>query len=66
MTATAKSCAAVQVNRRVPDFACSVAAGHTIHVDPRTGTRWGDGQYPRGWNRKWSRRKYANPKTARR
>lgn len=27
---------------RVPDFECKLeAGGHNVHVDPRTGLRWG-------------------------
>lgn len=59
-----KLCAARQVNARRPDFTCASTAGHMVHVDPRTGTRWGDGKYPRGWNRRWCK-SYANPKLRR-
>lgn len=60
-------CAAHQSNRKAPDFYCTLkSSAHNIHVDPRTGTRWGDGSLPRGWNRKWSEKKYANSKLQRR
>ena len=55
-------CTATQINRRAPDFECRLMTAHTVHVDPRTGLRWGDGQLPRGYARKWSRKKYGNPK----
>ena len=59
-------CTARQENSRVPDFECKLNAGaHNIHIDPRTGQRWGDGMYPRGFWRKWARRKYANSKLSR-
>lgn len=36
-------CPAFQVNKRADDFSCkNDAGGHTVHVDPKTGTRWGD------------------------
>lgn len=61
----AKGCTARQANRRAPDFGCDLTVGHTIHKDPRTGTRWGEGSRPRGWNRRWCK-SYANPKLTRR
>jgi len=59
-------CSARFTNRRVPDFECRLDEGnHTIHVDPKTGTRWGDGGPPRGMRRKYEK-KYANTKIYRR
>lgn len=67
----ASRCTAIQANRRVPDFDCRIVtgAGQThgkVHVDSRTGTHWGEGQKPRGWNSRWTGKRYGNPKLARR
>jgi hypothetical protein len=52
-------CIATQTNRKVPDFQCKLeASGHNVHIDPRTGERWGDGMLPRGMWRKWKNKKY--------
>lgn len=66
MTVTKKEsrCTAVWTNRQVPDFECKLTAAHSIHVDPKTGTRWGDGSVPRGMRRK-GYKKYANVKLSR-
>lgn len=58
---TKDECGARQVNSRAPDFTCRGGAGHTVHVDPATGTRWGNGSVPRGMRRR-GYKKYANPK----
>ena len=61
-----KSCPAFQSNAKAPDFGCGLKeSAHNIHVDPRTGTRWGNGKYPKGWNRKWGKKKYGNAKLSR-
>jgi len=61
-----KRCQASQHNPKSPDFECKLDdSAHSIHVDPRTGARWGDGKFPRGWNRRWSAKKYANRKLSR-
>ena len=57
-----EACAAVHTNRRVPDFHCKILVAHSIHVDPRTGERWGAGDRPRGWNKRWELKRYANSK----
>lgn len=55
-------CPAIQTNRRVPDFDCKLGHGHgQAHIDQRSGTRWGEGQVPRGMRRHYMK-KYANPK----
>ncbi len=54
-------CPEYQANRRVSDFACDLAAGHTeAHRDPRTGMRW----RPRR-HRPSRRNGYHNPKLIR-
>lgn len=58
---TETRCIATWINRRVSDFECRLTTGHTVHVDPRTGTRWGDGSVPRGMRRRYAK-KYANRK----
>ncbi len=59
-----KKCQAIQVNMRAPDLECRIATGHTVHVDPRTGVRWGDHGPPLGMRRKYPK-KYANHKLSR-
>lgn len=66
MTDKKGRCTARQANRQTPDFECSlVDSAHTVHVDPRTGQRWGEGGPPRGMRRKYPK-KYANHKIHRR
>lgn len=57
-------CTAVQANRNAPDFHCKLLGAHSIHVDPGTGTRWGYGAKPKGWNRRWEKT-YRNRKLQR-
>lgn len=54
-------CTATQVNRRSPDFECKIMTAHGVHIDPRTGQRWGAGKLPRGFCRRW-KKNYGNPK----
>lgn len=62
---TKKPCPAIQTNRRAADFTCRLDQGHgQAHVDPVTGTRWGEGSVPRGMRRR-GYQKYANRKLTR-
>lgn len=54
-------CAATQENPRAPNFGCKIMTAHSVHIDPRTGVRWGYGSFPRGWHRRW-KKNYGNPK----
>ena len=54
-------CVAIQTNRYVPDFECQLITGHSVHIDPRTKTRWGLGSVPHGMRRR-GYKAYTNPK----
>ena len=43
-----RPCPAYQVNRRVPDFTCTITEGHGGPHHAKNGTPWGEGQIPRG------------------
>lgn len=57
-------CTARQANPRALDFECRLTLAHSVHVDPRTGLRWAEGPFPRGWNRRW-KKNYSNRKLGR-